>query len=145
MKSERTSQSQDHAMSPDLRARFLDAWAALGEVALEALAAQVPRQGGPTTDVATGRNNPYRSKTLFLQAAARGDFPTFAVGRAVGALWPDVVQAMKARPLPVRRKKVAPPGPAAVDDARARDLEVLRQAGVVAPSVTRPRRRVMTG
>lgn len=106
------------------RERFLGALLALGGELFDLLEQSADRD--PThPEVATGKSNPYGSKTLFLQAASRGDFPTFQVGRAIGALWPDVLAGMKAQPIKAQCRK-KPTAPASVLSAPV-DLDAARR------------------
>lgn len=86
------------------------------EVFIELLAERVAeklasRTGGPAPRYATARDNPLRSPRAFLDAARRGDFPTFKLGRCVAALWSDVERHVEGR----KRPKKADPA----DDDRA--------------------------
>ena len=64
---------------------------ALIEVLADRLAEKVTERLQVTTPrYATGRDNPIGSARAFLDAARRGDFPTFRRGRCVAALWADV-------------------------------------------------------
>lgn len=60
---------------------------ALAERVADKMAA---RMGATNPRYATARNNPIGSPRAFLDAARRGDFPTFRRGRCVAALWADV-------------------------------------------------------
>jgi hypothetical protein len=63
--------------------------------------------------------NPYGSARAFLDAARRGDFPTFKRARKVTAKWGDVEAAIESRRCPVRAV-VASPDP---DDLDRAELE----------------------
>lgn len=51
-----------------------------------------------TRRYATAKNNPLESRRGFLDAAARGDFPSFKRSRSVVALWQDVETFIESRP-----------------------------------------------
>jgi hypothetical protein len=55
------------------------------------------RIGASSPRYATARENPIGSARAFLDAARRGDFPTFRRGRCVAALWTDVERYVENR------------------------------------------------
>ena len=58
------------------------------------------RMGASSPRYATARSNPIGSPRGFLDAARRGDFPTFRRGRCVAALWAEVESYVERRKLP---------------------------------------------
>jgi len=60
------------------------------------------RMVASTPRYATARENPMGSSRAFLDAARRGDFPTFRRGRCVAALWADVEGYVESRKCPVK-------------------------------------------
>jgi hypothetical protein len=81
------------------------------------------RAGNASPKYATAKQNPLGNERSFLDAARRGDFPSFKRSREVAALWSDVEQWIEQRKRPVRQKK----RPAtAADDNRA----LLEAAGI---------------
>lgn len=64
--------------------------------------------------------NPYGSPRAFLDAARRGEFPTFMRARRVTALWADVEAAIE------RRARARRPKPDPVAD----DVALLASAGI---------------
>lgn len=97
---------------------------ALAERVAEKMAARLPAS---TPRYATAKENPIGSARAFLDAARRGDFPTFRRGRSVAALWSDVERYVE------NRKPMA----ATIDDDRA----ILLKSGLVFRSVSPSRSR----
>ena len=78
------------------------------------------RLGASKPRYADVKNNPFGSGRAFLDAARRGDFPTFTRARKVTALWVDVETAIEARRRPVQAK----------EDDTADERAMLEAAGV---------------
>ena len=97
---------------PDPLEAFLEA---LADRLADKLAA---RAAPPAPRYAIARENPIGSARAFLDAARRGDFPTFKRGRTVAALWADVERYVEGR----RRRTNTTPA----DDDRA----LLMKAGL---------------
>ena len=100
----------------------------LGSQALDALLDELAervarklaeRSGREAPRYADARNNPLRSARAFLDAARRGDFPSFKRGREVVAHWAEVERHIERR-----RRRVT--STAELDDDRA----LLERAGV---------------
>jgi len=71
---------------------------ALLEVLAERVADKIAaRMGASAPRYATARDNPIGSARAFLDAARRGDFPTFRRGRCVAALWSEVERHVESR------------------------------------------------
>jgi hypothetical protein len=95
---------------------------ALLDAVADLLAAKVAeRLSVPATRYADGKANPLGSRRAFLDAARRGDFPSFKRGREVVARWEDVVAYIESRPRDA---------PAARVDEAEDDRAALTAAGV---------------
>lgn len=121
------------------------------EAALEALLRRVVREElanvlasmgiRATPEHATAKSNPLGSERAFLDAARKGTFPTFKLGREIAARWADVQAYAERRTITRSTLAEAPPiesAPTDPDEARRATLD---RAGVV----LRPARRTKNG
>lgn len=73
----------------------------LAELVADRLAAKAPPK------YADKDRNPYGSERAFLDAARRGEFPTFRVVRRVTAMWAEVEAALERNRKTARERKTA--------------------------------------
>jgi hypothetical protein len=109
------------AAAAGLGSNVLDAL--LDELADRLVEKLAKRERGATPRFADARNNPLASSRAFLDAARRGDFPSFKRGREVVARWADVERYIESRGHSARIRTAAQP---AIDEDRI----LLEQAGI---------------
>lgn len=122
-----------HTSGPPSREEILAAFGVLGRLAAYLVESSASTATPATPRYATAKHNPLGSERGFKAACASGAFPTFKLGRQIGARWEDVERYVEGTAQPVRQAE-----PSAETDVDRAELEA---AGVRFPPASGTARR----